>query len=97
MNATDRDNNRFIRSFQMCRENDGSVLTVHLSQTSRRHRQFNGVTLCNDERRALMPLPDGDVFDPRRDLATICPDCAAVYQREAFERVGGQVGERLVF
>lgn len=98
MNAVDRDNNRFIRSFEMCREGDGSVLTIHLSQSKQRHgRQFNGVTLCNDERRALMPMPDGDVFDPRRDLTRICQHCRVVYERVALERVGAQAGERLVF
>lgn len=98
MNAVDRDNIAFIRGFEMCREGDSGVLTIHLSACKNRHgRQFNGVTLCNDERRALMPLPDGDVFDPRRDLARICQNCRAIYERMALERVGVRPDERLVF
>jgi di/tricarboxylate transporter len=46
---------------------------------------------------ALMPLPDGDVFDPRRDLARICQNCRAIYERMALERVGVRPDERLVF
>jgi hypothetical protein len=88
----------FIRRFVKCYEANGTSLTVHLADGKPRRERWRGATLCNDERRDLLPLPEGTrPFEPVRDLGNICPDCRAVYERQARELMGVPPVGRLVF
>lgn len=104
MNATDRDNDRFIRAHVLCKQIGKQGVPVgltHLSRLAPNQSWKSGMrarpTLCDIENYRTLSLIERErPFDPRRDLTDICPNCRAAYEAEARRRLG-VVAERLVF
>lgn len=95
---TDIGNTVFIRRFVKCYEANGTSIVVHLAESQPRKVRFRGATLCDDSWRDLLPMPEGTrPFEPVRDLGSICPNCRAVYERQARELMGLPTTGRLVF
>lgn len=103
-----REDVRFIAEFTLCQVRDEKLRVVgpvHLHRSTPRRAWANryraGWPICRteagDKPMNLMQLDPPRPFNPARDLADICPDCRAVYERLARERLGAPVAGRLVF
>jgi hypothetical protein len=99
---TAKDDARLVKTYRLCRTFGPKGLSSgppHLHRAAANARRWTGKPmarqlLCG---RIDTVLDMEDEFDPRRNLADICPECRAVYEADVRAYAGQPATGRLVF